>query len=174
MRINAGSRAQGVAATFLLALASTASARINNTGDSNVVEDGKTIGIEYTLTLADGTVADSNVGGEALTYTQGESQILPTLEQALSGHAVGDEIDVQIAAADGYGDHDPELRREVPAEQIPEEAREVGQVLVGQGPEGQPVQVTVHEVQGDSIVLDFNHPLAGQDLSFKVKVMSVE
>lgn len=174
MRINTSYRARCVAVAFFLALATTAVAQDSNTGESNVVEDGKTIGIEYTLTLADGTVADSNVGAEALTYTQGEGQILPTLEQALSGHAVGDEIDVKIAAADGYGDHDPQLRRDVPAEQIPEEAREVGQVLVGQGPEGQPIQVTVHEIREDAIVLDFNHPLAGEDLSFSVKVTSVE
>ena len=139
-----------------------------------MVEDGKTIGIEYTLTLGDGTVADSNVGGEPLTYEQGAGQILPSLEQALVGRAVGDDLHVEIAAANGYGERDPELTREVSPDQIPEEAREVGQVLVGQGPEGQPIQVRVHEVRESGIVLDFNHPLAGEDLSFDVKITSVD
>lgn len=139
-----------------------------------MIEDGKVIGIEYTLTLEDGTVADSNVGGEELTYTQGAGQILPALEQALAGRAVGDEINVRIAAADGYGTVNPDLRREVSPEQIPEGARQEGQMLVGQGPEGQPIQVRVHEVRTDAIVLDFNHPLAGEDLNFDVTVKSVE
>jgi FKBP-type peptidyl-prolyl cis-trans isomerase 2 len=139
-----------------------------------MIEDGKTIGIEYTLTLDDGTIADSSVDREDLVYTQGEGQILPALEQALDGHAVGDEVNVRIAAADGYGEVDPRLRRAVSPEQIPEEARSVGQALVGQGPEGQPIQVRVHEVHEERIVLDFNHPLAGQDLNFDIKVKSVE
>lgn len=138
-----------------------------------MIEDGKTVGIEYTLTLDDGTVADSNVGQDDLTYTQGAGQILPALEEALAGRDVGDEVSVKIAAADGYGTVNPDLRRQVETEQIPEEARAPGQMLVGQGPGGEAIQVRVHEVKDDGIVLDFNHPLAGEDLNFDVRIKSV-
>ena len=152
----------------------TAPARDAANGGETVIEDGKTIGIEYTLTLDNGTVADTSVGREDLTYTQGAGQILPALEQALAGKAIGDEVNVKIAAADGYGTVNPELRRAVSPDQIPEEARSPGQMLVGQGPDGQPVQVRVHEVNDDGIVLDFNHPLAGEDLTFDVTIKSID
>jgi FKBP-type peptidyl-prolyl cis-trans isomerase 2 len=138
-----------------------------------MIEDGKTVGIEYTLTLDDGTVADSNVGQDDLTYTQGAGQILPALEEALAGRGVGDQVSVKIAAADGYGTVNPDLRRQVETEQIPEEARAPGQMLVGQGPDGEAIRVRVHEVKDDGIVLDFNHPLAGEDLNFDVRIKSV-
>lgn len=154
--------------------ARTARAQRAANGESTVIEDGKTIGIEYTLTLDDGSVADTSVGREDLTYTQGAGQILPALEHALAGKAIGDEVNVKIAAADGYGTVNPELRRAVSPDQIPEEARSPGQMLVGQGPDGQPIQVRVHEVNDDSIVLDFNHPLAGEDLTFEVTIKSID
>jgi FKBP-type peptidyl-prolyl cis-trans isomerase SlyD len=174
MRVKRNSESLLAAAVLLWAAALPATAQDTAKGDETVVEDGKVIGIEYTLTLEDGTVADTNVGRDDLTYTQGSGQILPALEQALAGHAIGDEVNVKIAANDGYGEVNPELRREVSPDQIPEGAREVGQVLVGQGPEGQPIQVRVHEVKDEAIVLDFNHPLAGEDLNFDVTIKSVE
>lgn len=130
--------------------------------------------IEYTLKLDDGTVADSNVGQDALVYTQGSGQILPALEQALEGKQADDEVNVSLSAEDGYGTVNPDAFQEVPPEQIPEEAREVGKVLYGQGPQGQPFQVRVHEVREDAIVVDLNHPLAGEQLFFDVKIVSVE
>jgi FKBP-type peptidyl-prolyl cis-trans isomerase 2 len=139
-----------------------------------VIESGRTVTIEYTLKLDDGTVADSNVGGEPLKYTQGEGQILPSLEKELEGMAEGDSRSVRVSAADGYGDVNPEFFREVPEDSVPEDARNVGQVLYGEGPNGQPFQVRVHEVREEIIVLDLNHPLAGEALNFDVTVVSVE
>ncbi|MGD1977610.1 MAG: peptidylprolyl isomerase [Gammaproteobacteria bacterium] len=139
-----------------------------------VIESGRTVTIEYTLKLDDGTVADSNVGGEPLKYTQGEGQILPSLEKELEGMTEGDSRSVRVSAEDGYGDVNPEFFREVPEDSVPEDARKVGQVLYGEGPNGQPFQVRVHEVREEIIVLDLNHPLAGEALNFDVTVVSVE
>ncbi len=139
-----------------------------------VIETGRTVAIEYTLTLDDGTVADTNVGGDPLTYSQGAGQILPALEEKLEGMAEDDTQSIRLSATDGYGEVNPELFREVPEASIPEDARVVGQVLYGEGPNGQPFQVRVHEVLDESIVLDLNHPLAGQALNFDVRIMSVE
>ena len=138
-----------------------------------VVSDGNRVSIEYTLKLADGSTADTNVGGEALVYVQGQSQILPALEAELLGLAVGDTKQVSLTAAQGYGEVDEGLFQTVPATAVPEGGRTVGTELVAQTPSGQRV-VRVHEVKGEEIVMDLNHPLAGQALEFDIKILAVE
>lgn len=139
-----------------------------------VIEDGNQVSIEYTLTLADGTVVDTNVGQDALTYTQGKEEILPALEEALLGHAVGDAKQVSLTAEQGYGPSIPEAFQEVSLETLPEEARVAGAMLMAQMPDGQQRPLKVHEVKEASAVLDFNHPLAGQALNFDVKVLAID
>jgi FKBP-type peptidyl-prolyl cis-trans isomerase 2 len=141
---------------------------------SAVVTDGNRVSIEYTLKLADGTVADSNVGGEALTYTQGESQILPALETQMLGMKVGDSKQVSLTAAEGYGEVNEELYQTVPSSAVPEDARTVGAELVAQTPTGEQRPVRVHEVNGEEIIMDLNHPLAGKTLEFDVKVLAID
>ena len=138
------------------------------------IKEGSEVGIEYTLTLDDGTVADSNVGQEPLVYTQGGGQILPALEQALEGLAPGDSKQVELEAAEGYGEVNPQAYQNVPIDQIPEQSREVGAVLIASSPDGRQQQIRIHDVQDDAVVVDFNHPLAGKDLSFAIKVVSVD
>src|SRR5215831_9917804 len=77
------------------------------------VTEGKLVSLEYTLTLDDKSVVDSNVGEKPLTYTHGTRQIIPGLEKALEGLAVGDTKEVTVAPADGYGKKDPEALQEV-------------------------------------------------------------
>lgn len=145
----------------------------NTTEETLLVETGRTISIEYTLKLTDGSVADSNVGGEGLTYEQGASQILPALENALVGMKIDDMKHVDLTAEDGYGIVREELYQSVEPSMIPEESRNVGAVLVGEDAMGNQRQVRVHEVHEDTIVLDFNHPLAGQSLSFDIKILAI-
>ena len=140
-------------------------------GDSPAIEDGSNVALEYTLSLADGSVVGSNVGQEPLTYTQGGKQILPALEEALTGMRAGDEKKVMLNADDAYGQVRDDAFREVPLEQIPEEARHVDALLSVPGRTG---SIRVHEIREDMAVLDFNHPLAGQDLTFDIRIMSVE
>ncbi|MDJ0853172.1 MAG: peptidylprolyl isomerase [Myxococcota bacterium] len=140
---------------------------------SKVVSDGNRVSIEYTLKLADGSTADTNVGGEALVYVQGQSQILPALEAELLGLKIGDSKQVSLTAAQGYGEVDPGLFQTVPASAVPEGGRKVGTELVAETPSGQRV-VRVHEVKGEEIVMDLNHPLAGQALEFDIKIVAIE
>ncbi|UCE84706.1 MAG: FKBP-type peptidyl-prolyl cis-trans isomerase [Deltaproteobacteria bacterium] len=139
-----------------------------------VVEDGKQVSIEYTLTLADGSTADSNVGGEPLQYEQGSGRILPALEAQLAGLKVNESKHVELSADEGYGPVNPEAFQEVEAVQIPEEARSVGAVLLASSDSGQQRPVRVHEVREDKVVLDLNHPLAGESLIFDVKILAIE
>ncbi len=139
-----------------------------------MITDGSRVSIEYTLTIADGTVADSNVGEDPLVYEQGQQEILPALERALLGLKVGDTTEVTLEPDDGYGPVDDELFETVPSHLVPENGRQVGAFLVAQAKTGERRQVRVAEVNGDEIVIDLNHPLAGQTLRFAVRVLSVE
>jgi FKBP-type peptidyl-prolyl cis-trans isomerase 2 len=139
-----------------------------------VVAEGRTIGIEYTLKLDDGSVADTSEGRDPLVYEQGQGQILPALESALEGLEVGGTKEVVLEAEDAYGPVREELFRTVPTESVPEDARKAGTPLMTEDPEGNRVPLRVHEVKGEEIVLDFNHPLAGETLHFDVEVVSIE
>ena len=139
--------------------------------EAPMIAAGKTVGFEYTLTLDDGSVVQSNKEGEPLTYVHGENQLLPALEQQLEGLDVDDRKEVTLAAEEAYGGVREEAFREVPSEQIPEGARRVGAQLSAQGYEG---PIRVHEVKDETVVLDFNHPLAGQLLKFDIRVVSIE
>lgn len=139
-----------------------------------MIENGDSVSIEYTLKLDDGTTVDTNVGEDPLTYTQGSSEILPMLESALLGLAVGDSKEVKLTAEQGYGPVDPAGFQEVEISMVPEDARTVGTMLVASAPDGQQQPIKVHEVKEETVVLDFNHPLAGQALNFDVKVLSIQ
>jgi FKBP-type peptidyl-prolyl cis-trans isomerase 2 len=135
-----------------------------------VITQGSEVSFFYTLSSG-GEQIESNKGSEPLTYTQGEGQILPKLEAELEGLAAGDNKEVALAAVDAYGEIDPEAIQEVPIDQIPEPAREVGAQLQAQGYGG---PIIVSEVREDIIVLDFNHPMAGKDLVFEVEIADVK
>lgn len=136
-----------------------------------MIEAGKTVALEYTLSLEDGSVVQTNAGGEPLEYVHGEQQILPALEQELSGLGVDEEKTVELSASDAYGEVDPNAFQEVDIDKIPEGARRVGAELRAEGFNG---TIRVHDVKDSQVVLDFNHPLAGEDLTFKIKVLAVE
>jgi FKBP-type peptidyl-prolyl cis-trans isomerase SlyD len=142
--------------------------------EAPVVKDGSTVSIEYTLKLDDGTTADTNVGNEPLVYVHGQQQILPALEDKLAGMKADESRTVVLSPEEGYGPVFPDGIQTVPLAMIPEDARFEGARLVGQGQQGEPIYALVKEVNEDSIVVDMNHPLAGQRLHFDVKVLRIE
>lgn len=139
-----------------------------------MIAEGSTVSIEYTLTLDDGSTVDSNVGEEPLIYEQGSGEILPALEQALLGLQVDDVRRVTLSPEQGYGSIDPEAFDVIPLDAIPENVREVGTQLVAEDPEGGRRPVRIHEVRAAEIVIDLNHPLAGQTLHFQVRILAVQ
>jgi FKBP-type peptidyl-prolyl cis-trans isomerase SlyD len=139
-----------------------------------VIKDGSTVSIEYTLKLDDGSTADTNVGGEPLTYVQGQQQILPALEAQLAGMKADETREVSLTADEGYGPVREEAFQEVPLDMIPEDARKPGSRLVGQNQQGQPIHAEVKEVGEETVVLDLNHPLAGKSLHFDIKVLDIK
>ncbi len=138
------------------------------------VSDGKLISMEYTLTLENKEVIDTNVGKEPLKFTQGSHHIIRGLETALEGMKTGDSKQVVVAPEQGYGPQNPKAFQEVPIDQIPPEARKVGMFLQGKDAQGRIVRPRVTEVKEQVVVLDFNHPLAGKTLYFDVKILNIE
>ncbi|GIW39430.1 MAG: hypothetical protein KatS3mg076_0007 [Candidatus Binatia bacterium] len=134
-----------------------------------VVGDGMKVSIEYTLTLPDKTVAGTNVGEKPLSYVHGQNQLLPALEKELAGMKKGQTKHIELKAADAYGAYDEKARVTVPRSQVPDDVKK-GSLL--STPTGQLVQVL--EVNEEDVVLDLNHPLAGKDLAFDVKVVGIE
>jgi FKBP-type peptidyl-prolyl cis-trans isomerase SlyD len=138
------------------------------------VEKGSSVKIEYTLKDDKGAVLDTNAGKEALAFTQGAEQIIPGLDKALLGMKAGDTKKVVVKPEDAYGPLDPKAEAEVPKDALPQGAAVVGTRLLARGQDGQPRPVTVKAVNDTTVLLDLNHPLAGQTLFFDVKVVSVE
>ncbi len=138
------------------------------------VSAGKQISIEYTLTLEDKTVVDSNVGAEPLSFVQGSHNIIPGLESSLDGMKIGDSKQVTVKSEDAYGAVNKDAISEVKKGQVPQDALKVGAVLQGQNPNGQLITARVVEIKEDTVLLDHNHPLAGKTLFFDVKILDVQ
>ncbi len=138
------------------------------------VKTGDTVRIHYTGTLQDGTKFDSSEGRDPLEFQVGSGQIIPGLDGAMPGMAVGEKKTVEVPCDEAYGPVNPEMRQAVPREGIPAEIPlEVGTQLQMQTPEGQVMPVTVVDVAESEVTLDANHPLAGQDLRFDIELVEV-
>ena len=133
----------------------------------------KVVTLNYTLTDDDGNVIDKSDDG-SFAYLHGASNIIPGLENALTGKAAGDNLSVSVTPAEGYGERDPEKTQAVPREMFPADADiEVGMQFHAQGPNGETLVVTTVKVEDDTITVDGNHPLAGVQLNFAVEVLEV-
>ena len=138
------------------------------------VSDQLVVAIDYTLRDDEGEVIDSNQGYPPLEFLQGHGQIIPGLEQALYGMVVGEEKHVVVAPEDGYGEYQFEAQETVPMDAFPEDMDvEEGMEIQVQDDDGQVLQATIAQVDGDEVTLDFNHPLAGVTLHFDVRIVSL-
>jgi len=142
------------------------------TPDALKVADDLVVSMHYTLTLDDGEVVDSSVKGDPLQFLQGFGQIIPGLEKELYGMAIGDNKKVVVAAVDGYGEIDPDAFQVVPRSIFPEELDlEEGMGLrMRDQASGQLIETYVAEIRADEVLLDFNHPLAGEVLTFDIEI----
>ncbi len=132
------------------------------------------VAIHYTLTDEEGKTLDSSAGGEPLTYLHGHGGIIPGLENALTDKAKGDSLKVVVQPEDGYGDFNPDMLQQVPREAFQGvESIEAGMQFQAQGEGGQMQMVVVREVTEETVLVDGNHPLAGQVLNFDVTIESV-
>jgi len=140
----------------------------------SAIQEGSIVSIEYTLTDEAGKVIDTNVGKEPLSYMQGAGQIVMGLERELTGLKIGEQKKVQVKPEEGYGMPDEKAFRELPKEELPAEAQKVGTMLMSKSQDGRVMPVRVHQVKEKTIVVDFNHPLAGKTLNFDVKIKNIQ
>lgn len=137
------------------------------------IDQNTVVSIHYTLTNTEGNVMDSSVGQQPLAYLHGASNIIPGLENALTGKAVGDTLQVTVEPEQAYGEVRDEMIQSVGRANFSGvDEIEIGMQFMAQTPWGEQ-PVTVVGVEGDSITLDGNHPLAGQVLTFDVEIVEV-
>ena len=137
------------------------------------VAAGRTVKIHYSLSIAD-EIVETTQGQEPIEFVQGSHELLPKLEQALEGMVKGEKKIVILSALDGYGEADPQAFRELPISILPENVEpEPGLVLELESSDGDKIPAVIMEIQEESIIVDLNHPLAGEELKFDVEIMDV-
>lgn len=139
-----------------------------------VVEIEDRVIVEYTGTLLDGTQFDTTIGSSPLEFIVGTDEVIPGFNDAVLGMSVGERKTVTIPCDNAYGDRKEDRVIELPRTQFPPEANiRAGGILKMRDPKGKVINMRVIETKEDSIVLDANHPLAGQDLSYTIRVLSI-
>ena len=139
-----------------------------------LIAANKAVSIDYTLTNDAGEVIDSSAGGAPLVYLQGAGNIIPGLEKALDGKSVGDELTVAVEPEDAYGEYAAELVSTLSRSMFEGvDELEVGMQFHASAPDGQMQIVTIRDLDGDDVTVDGNHPLAGQRLTFQVKIVDI-
>ncbi len=139
---------------------------------SETIKKGDKVKIEYTSKLADGTVFDTSKGKAPLTFEVGAKQVIPGFDKAVEGMNVDEEKTFTIKSEEAYGPVREELKQEVPKDKLPKEQEpQVGMMLLMQAPDGNQIPARITKVTKDKVTIDINHPLAGKDLTFEVKVV---
>ena len=142
-----------------------------------MIKKGSVVSFEYTLLEDNGKVIESNQGQNPVTYTHGQREIIPGLEKAFSEMEVNEEKSIRLQPEEAFGPIDPNRFQEVPKNEIPADGLKVGAALTARSSKGEDqVDQVIHvrEVKPETVILDFNHPLAGKILDFKVKVLGIQ
>jgi peptidylprolyl isomerase len=135
-------------------------------------KSGDTVRVHYRGTLSDGSEFDSSAGREPLEFEIGSGQVIPGFDAAVIALEPGETVTVTIPAAEAYGEPQPEGLQKFPLTAFPS-TPEVGWAVELGGPNGERIPATIAAVDGDEVTLDFNHPLAGQDLTFEIELVEV-
>jgi FKBP-type peptidyl-prolyl cis-trans isomerase 2 len=138
------------------------------------IAPGCQVEISYVLSLPNGDIVESSEEARPLQFVCGEGQILPALEDAVLGLQEAEEVEFDLSPDQAYGDRNPDAVLAVPRHEIPPDVTlEEGLVYMLKGEEAGERMVMIASVTDSEVILDFNHPLAGETLHFQVKVVSV-
>jgi len=138
------------------------------------VKSGDTIKVHYHGKLTTGETFDSSEGREPLEFEVGSGMVIPGFDEGVTGMSVGEKKTINIPFAEAYGPRNPEMIIEMPKDRFPKDMElEVGMPLGMSDQNGQQFQVTVVEIKDDVVMLDANHPLAGQDLVFDLELVEI-
>lgn len=144
-------------------------------GQRLYVDDGMVVRMDYTLCLEDGEEVDSSRSRGPLEFLHGVGQIIPGLEAALYGMRLGEEKQVTVEPIDGYGELNADEFQLVPRASFPDDMTLTRgmRLRMRDADSGEVFDVMVDEVREDGVMLDFNHPLAGETLIFDVKIVGL-
>jgi len=138
------------------------------------LKTGDTAKVHYTGTLEDGRVFDTSKDRDPLEFTVGEGQIIPGFENGLVGMEIGETRNIEVVPDEAYGQRREELVLEIPVGEFPEHITpEIGLQLQIKQQDGTPFGVVITDVSEEAVILDANHPLAGQTLLFEVELMEI-
>ena len=137
------------------------------------MNEGKKVKVNYTGTFDDGKIFDSSEGRAPLEFTIGNNQVIKGFENAIREMKVNDEKSIKIPAKEAYGERDENLMVKIPRDKFPPEV-ELGGNLILKGPNGEQIPAIIKEVENDSVTIDLNHPLAGKQLNFKLKLVEAD
>ena len=146
---------------------------MNETGMARRATMGDSVRIHYTGTLRDGSVFDSSVGREPLEFTVGSGTVIAGFDRAVAGMRVGERKSVSIPAEQAYGERRDDLVRAVPRETFPDHLEPSVGDRLQMGQPGRTMVVTVRDVSDAHVVLDANHPLAGEELTFALELVGI-
>lgn len=139
----------------------------------SVIQNGKVVSLNYVLTNGQGQELDRSQSGQPFVYLHGASQIVPGLEAGLQGLRTGEKKKVVVAPAEGYGEIDPNLRAQVARSNFPPDVTVTAGMMFQANLGGVPTDLRIHAVEGDTVTVDANHPLAGETLHFDIEVVSI-
>jgi peptidylprolyl isomerase len=138
------------------------------------VKNGDTVKVHYNGRLTDGTTFDSSEGREPLEFEVGSGSVIKGFDEGVMGMQIGEKRTLEIPADEAYGDKNPDMLVEFPIEQFPAELKpEAGMQLNMTNGSGQVIPVIITEVKEQSVILDANHPLAGEDLVFDIELIGI-
>jgi FKBP-type peptidyl-prolyl cis-trans isomerase SlpA len=139
------------------------------------VKKGDSVKVEYEGRFENGEVFDSSSKtGKPLEFEVGSGKVIPGFDNGVIGMEVNEEKEINIEKKDAYGDYREELKKEVPRDALPKEQEpKKGMMLVMSTPEGQQIPARIVDVDDKKVVLDLNHPLAGKDIVFKIKIVEI-
>lgn len=141
----------------------------------SIAKDGDLVAVNYVGTFDDGSIFDSTEGMAPFEFTLGTGETIPGFENGVVGMQVGEVKTLNIPAAEAYGEYMDDLVVPVPKEDFPSDLEpEVGMELTAGDPNGEEMLLTVIEILDDVIVVDANHPLAGEDLTFQITLMEIK
>ncbi len=138
------------------------------------VKAGDTVKVHYHGRLTDGTTFDSSEGREPLEFEVGTGMVIKGFDDGLMGMTIGQKKTIQIPVENAYGPKDPQMLIDFPIDRFPPDMKpEVGMRLNMTNDRGQHIPVVITEIKGDTVILDANHPLAGEDLIFDLELMEI-
>lgn len=138
------------------------------------VKGNETVKVHYTGKLEDGRIFDSSLEREPLEVKLGEGKLIPGFEKGLVDMKVNEKKTITIPKEEAYGDVQKELFQKIPNKHLPSDIKpEVGMGLVSQNPDGSEHQLRISDVKDSFIIVDANHPLAGEDLIFELEVLEI-